>query len=293
MAATSAVPAYESTTVVPVEELPPAEPRKRSWPFIVVLILLLLGLAGLLFALSRLLSNGSKTDTVSLKVPAGCCVNKPEPQARAALEGAGFNVTEELQKNDLMPTGNVITVDPAEGTSIDVPKNQKGSAKLIVSSGANTVKMPNVVGSQLDQATNTLKAAGFGNISSQQAPSDDPSVQVGEVTQQNPASGSDVPKSQAVTLTVSSGKTKVKIPTDVVGQDAATAGATLGGLGLNVSTDSRSDANVPSGKVIGTNPPPGTQVDKGSSVTIVVSTGPPPTSSSSSSNSGSTSSASS
>jgi serine/threonine-protein kinase len=81
----------------------------------------------------------------------------------------------------------------------------------------------------------------------------------------------------------------------VVGQDAARAGATLGGLGLNVSTDSRSDANVPSGKVIGTNPPPGTQVDKGSSVTIVVSTGPPPTSSSSSSssNSGSTSSASS
>ncbi len=292
MAATNAVPAYDSTTAVPVEELPPAEPKKRSWPFIVVLILLLLLLAGLLFALSRLLSNGSNTDTVSLKVPTGCCVNKSEAQARAALEGAGFNVTEELQKNDLMPAGNVITVDPAEGTSIDVTKGQRGSAKLTVSSGANTVKMPNVVGSQLDQATNTLKAAGLSNITSRQAPSDDPSVQVGEVTQQNPGSGSDVPKNQAVTLTVSSGKSKVTIPTDVVGQDAATVGATLGGLGLDVSTESRSDASVPSGKVVGTNPQPGTQVDKGSSVTIIVSTGPPPTTSSSSSPSSSSSSSS-
>src|SRR5262245_24438275 len=85
MAATSAVPAYDSTTALPVEELPPVERKKRSWLFIAALIALLLLLAGLLFLLSRLLSNGSENNTVSLTVPAGCCVNRTEQQARAAL----------------------------------------------------------------------------------------------------------------------------------------------------------------------------------------------------------------
>jgi serine/threonine-protein kinase len=273
MAATQAVPAYESTTAVPVQDLQPAEQKRRSWPFIVVLILLLLLLAGLLFALSRVLSNGSKTDTVSIQVPTGCCVGKPEPQARDALETAGFTVNEELQKNDLVAANNVISVDPSEGTSVDVPKGQKGTAKLVVSSGANTVKMPNVVGSQLDQATNTLKAQGFTNITSQQAPSDDPNVRVGEVTAQNPAADSDVAKDQAITLTVSSGKTKVAVP-DVSGKSPAEAGGILGNAGLTVSrTQTEASDTVPSGQVTRTDPAAGVQVDKGSGVTVFVSSG--------------------
>jgi serine/threonine-protein kinase len=274
MAATRAVPAYDSTTAVPLEEAKPAEPKKRSWAFIAVIILLLLLLAGLLFALARLIGNGSKTDTVSLQIPAGCCVGKTESQARVALDGAGFNVTEQLQKNDLIAADHVISVDPAEGTSVDVPKGQRGNATLIVSSGANTVKMPNVVGSQLDQATNTLKTAGFANISSQQAPSDDPNVQVGEVTQQNPAAGSDIPKSQAITLTVSSGRSKVTVP-NVAGTSPAGAGSTLGNAGLKVnSTQNEASDTVPSGQVTRTDPAAGTQVDRGSGVTVFVSSGP-------------------
>jgi beta-lactam-binding protein with PASTA domain/predicted Ser/Thr protein kinase len=274
VAATRVVPAYDSTTAVPVQDLQPAEAKKRSWPFIVVLILLLLLLAALIYGLSRLLGDGSNTDTVSLQVPAGCCVGKPEAQARATLEAQGFTVTEELQKNDLITQGSVVNVDPSEGSSIDVTKGQKGSAKLIVSSGANTVKMPNVVGSQLDQATNTLKADGFTNITSQQAPSDDPNVQVGEVTQQNPGAGSDVPKDQAIALTVSSGKTKVSVP-DVSGKSPAEAGGTLGNAGLTVSkTQNEESETIPSGQVTRTDPTAGTQVEKGSGVTVFVSSGP-------------------
>jgi serine/threonine-protein kinase len=274
VAATRVVPAYDSTTAVPVQDLQPAEAKKRSWPFIVVLILLLLLLAALIYGLSRLLGDGSNSDTVSLQVPAGCCVGKPEAQARATLEAQGFTVTEELQKNDLITQGSVVNVDPSEGSSIDVTKGQKGSAKLIVSSGANTVKMPNVVGSQLDQATNTLKADGFTNITSQQAPSDDPNVQVGEVTQQNPGAGSDVPKDQAIALTVSSGKTKVSVP-DVSGKSPAEAGGTLGNAGLTVSkTQNEESETIPSGQVTRTDPTAGTQVEKGSGVTVFVSSGP-------------------
>jgi len=274
VAATRVVPAYESTTAVPVEDLQPAEEKKRSWPFIVVLILLLLLLAALIYGLSRLLSDDSKGDTVQLQVPAGCCVGKPETDARATLEAQGFNVSEELQKNDLIAQGLVVSVDPSEGSSVDVTKGDKGTAKLVVSAGANTVKMPNVVGSQLDQATNTLKGAGFVNISSQQATTDDPNVQVGEVTKQNPGAGADVPKNQAITLTVSSGLSKVSVP-DVSGRSPAEAGGALGNVGLSVSkTENEASETVPSGQVTRTDPAAGTQVDRGSGVTVFVSSGP-------------------
>src|SRR5262249_34427081 len=152
-------------------------------------------------------------------------------------------------------------------------KGQKGTAKLVVSSGANTVKMPNVVGSQLDQATNTLKAQGFTNITSQQAPSDDPSVKVGEVTAQNPAADSDVATDQAITLTASSGKTKVAVP-GVSGKSPAEAGGILGNAGLTVSrTQTEASDTVPSGQVTRTDPAAGVQVDKGSGVTVFVSSG--------------------
>jgi len=274
VAATRVVPAYDATTAVPAQDLQPAEPKKRSWVFIVVLILLLLLLAALIYGLSRLLSDDSKSNTVSLQVPAACCVGKPEPQARATLEAQGFNVSEELQKNDLIAQGFVVSVDPSEGSSVDVTKGDKGNAKLVVSAGANTVKMPNVVGSQLDQATNTLKGAGFVNISSQQAATDDPNVQIGEVTKQNPGAGADVPKNQAITLTVSSGLSKVSVP-DVSGKSPAEAGSALGNAGLSVSkTQNEESDTVPSGEVTRTDPAAGAQVDRGSGVTVYVSSGP-------------------
>jgi serine/threonine-protein kinase len=278
VAATQATPAYEGTTAVPVQDMQYAEPKKRSGWFLVVLILLLLLLAGLLFALARVLTNDSKTNTVSIEVPTGCCVNQPEPAARAALETAGFNVTEQTAKNDQIAAGVVISVTPSEGSKVDVQKGQRGQATLTVSGGANTIKVPGVVGSQVDQAENVLRGSGFTNITTQDAPSDDPSVQPGEVTKQNPAEGSDAPKTQLITLTVSSGPSKVNVP-DVTGQSAAEAGGALGNAGLTVSrTQNESSDTIPSGEVTRTDPPAGTSVNKGSGVTVFVSSGPPPTS---------------
>ena len=209
----------------------------------------------MLFALSRLLSDGSKTDTVSLKVPAGCCVNKPEPQARAALEGAGFNVTEELQKNDLMPTGNVISRRPGRGHEHrrhQGPEGQRQADRQQRRQHREDAQRRRLAARSGHQ--HLEGATGFSNISSQQAPSDDPNVQVGEVTQQNPASGSDVPKSQAVTLTVSSGQDEGERARRA-GKSPAEAGGTLGNAGLKVSkTQNEASDTVPSGQVTRTDP---------------------------------------
>ena len=110
-------------------------------------------------------------------------------QARTALETAGLHRDRATEKNELMPAGNVVSVDPNEGTSVDVEKGKKGQATLVVSAGANTVPMPNVVGSQVDAATKTLKQAGFMNIKTDEQPRTTPTCSSGEVTKQNPAGG--------------------------------------------------------------------------------------------------------
>jgi serine/threonine-protein kinase len=104
-------------------------------------------------------------------------------------------------------------------------------------------------------------------------PADDPKVQKGEVTKQDPAEGQDVSKTASITLTVSNGRPKVAVP-EVSGKSVAEAASILGQEGLDGSkTQSEASDTVPKDQVIRTDPPAGTEVDKGSKVTIIVSSG--------------------
>jgi serine/threonine-protein kinase len=278
MAATQAVRGVEGTTAVPVSEYAAgySEPR-RSGTFLVVLILLLLILAGLLFALAKVISGGgSNGETVDISVPQGGVVGRPEAEATKTLQTAGFDVTPIHEKNDTVAEGIVVSVDPPEGTTVKVDKGAKGKATLHVSSGANTVKMPKVVGQLQDEAVNFLRSEGFTNIQpAQEEPSDDPKVQKGEVIRQDPPEGADVAKTVPVKLTVSSGPPKVAVP-DVSNKSVAEAASILGQAGLNGSkTQAEASETVPKDQVIRTDPGAGTQVDKGSNVTIIVSSGKP------------------
>ena len=114
MAATQAVRGVEGTRAVPVSDYPAAysEPR-RSGAFLVVLILLLLILAGLLFALAKVVTGGGSSGTqVDITVPQGGVVGKPEAEATKNLQTAGFDVTPVHEKNDTVPEGTVVSVDP-------------------------------------------------------------------------------------------------------------------------------------------------------------------------------------
>ncbi|HEV3226790.1 MAG TPA: Stk1 family PASTA domain-containing Ser/Thr kinase [Acidimicrobiales bacterium] len=276
MAATQSVRSYEGTRAVPVEEYsqPYAEPR-RSGAFLVVLILLLLILAGLLFALAKVITGGTSSgQQVDISVPTGGVVGKSESEATKNLQTAGFDLNPTVrEKNDTVPAGTVVSVDPAEGTTVKVDKGTRGKATLHVSSGADTVKMPGVVGQQKDDAVRFLTSQGFTNVTTTDAPDDASGVQPGEVTKQDPAEGADVAKTAPVTLTISSGKTKVAIP-DVAGKSVAEAASILGQQGLNASkTQPEASDTVPKDQVIRTDPASGTQVDKGSNVTLIVSSG--------------------
>lgn len=86
-----------------------------------------------------------------------------------------------------------------------------------------------------------------------------------------------VPSGTTITLTVSTGEpeqpTQVPVP-DVTLQPQATAESMLRGSGFSTNTAEENSDQVPAGLVIRTDPPAGTTVDEGATVTIVLSLGP-------------------
>ncbi|HYU38336.1 MAG TPA: Stk1 family PASTA domain-containing Ser/Thr kinase [Acidimicrobiia bacterium] len=142
---------------------------------------------------------GQKVTLIVAKEPNIVVPNLAGQEAQTAqqlLQGQGFQVSLQSEPSDSVPVGRVTRSDPGAGTSV-----KKGSAvKLFVSAGPENVQVPNVVGQQVGQATQTLQAAGFQVFASEQA-TNNPSEN-GRVLAQNPAAGQQVPKGSGVTLTV-------------------------------------------------------------------------------------------
>jgi len=132
------------------------------------------------------------------------------------------------------------------------------------------VTVPRVVGKDLPTATSQLRTAGF-ETTVDRVTSGRPANQV---LAQDPAGGEQAKDGSTVTLTVSSGPGQVAVPSvDGLGEQKATA--MLVDKGLVVDRVVRqADDTVPEGRVIKTSPAAGTSVDRGSDVTLYVSSGP-------------------
>jgi eukaryotic-like serine/threonine-protein kinase len=142
-------------------------------------------------------------------------------------------------------------------------------AYLLLNGGSsNTASVPSVVGQTQAQAVKAVKKAGLNPVVVK-VPSSD---KVGIVVSSNPQFGTKVAPHSNVTLRVSAGPKKVTIP-NVVGQSESQAQSTLQGLGLQVIPKTAPNSTLPQGKVARTDPPSGTQVKQGSTVTLFVSGG--------------------
>lgn len=266
-AATAAVARYDGTRVQAATDAVVAAPphRSRTGAYIALLLVLLTILGVLLFLLYREFSGGGGGGSVA--VPN--VVTKPQAEAEQILRDAGLEPKSEEVANDQFEPGIVFAQDPADGTKVD-----KGTTvRLSVSAGAPKVAVPNVVGANVDDARDRLTTAGFAVDVRPQA---DDNVPANEVIAQNPPGGTEAPKGSTVTLTVSSGRAQVAVP-DVVGMDATDAANELGQAGFRVRTQRAPSDTVDEGLVISSDPAPGQLAEKGSTVTIVVSSGPAPT----------------
>jgi beta-lactam-binding protein with PASTA domain/predicted Ser/Thr protein kinase len=127
--------------------------------------------------------------------------------------------------------------------------------------------VPSVLGKTEADATSTLKVAGFKVKSTQQ----DSDQALGTVIDQNPKAEAHANKGSTVTIFVSRGPPQVAVP-DEVGKSIDTATNDLEALGL-VVVPRPQQSDQPQNQVLDQSPAGGTQVAKGSSVTLTVSAG--------------------
>jgi eukaryotic-like serine/threonine-protein kinase len=142
-------------------------------------------------------------------------------------------------------------------------------AGALLLGGGKQVAVPTVVGADQANAEARLRQEGFKTDSTPKT-SERPE---GEVIGQDPSGGSRAEKGSTVALTVSSGPGQVAVP-QVVGLTLPSAQGRLERAGLKSSVREEASDTVPKGRVISAAPDEGQQVDKGSEVALVASTGP-------------------
>jgi beta-lactam-binding protein with PASTA domain/tRNA A-37 threonylcarbamoyl transferase component Bud32 len=144
---------------------------------------------------------------------------------------------------------------------------------------SNQVAIPSdLVGSDQTTAKQELVSLGFLEANIRYKKKTDEDADKGQVLSVDPAPKTEIDKTKLsvtqITLTISSGKPKVNVPS-VKGKSEDEAKSAIEDAGLKVgSTDKKSSASVPKGSVVGSDPAAGSSVDKGSEVTLYVSDGP-------------------
>jgi beta-lactam-binding protein with PASTA domain len=143
---------------------------------------------------------------------------------------------------------------------------------VLAQSNKQMVAVP-AVGGQSEQAAGTaLRRVGLNPVASLASST---TVPTGLVISQSPSAGSSVEKGSQVRIVVSGGPGTASLM-DVSELTAAQAIAKLKKAGFKPSTKKQASSSVAAGRVIGTEPSANTEVQQGSPVTVLVSSGPAP-----------------
>lgn len=144
------------------------------------------------------------------------------------------------------------------------------AAVLLLSSSTAKVTVPRVTGETEAAASAKLRAAGLEPAPTLTASA---SVASGRVIDQSPSGGARVAKGARVSIVVSSGPGSVALG-GFEGLTAAEAINKLRAAGFKPSRKEQPSAKIAQGRVIGTEPPAGTELQVGSPVVVLVSSGP-------------------
>jgi serine/threonine-protein kinase len=259
--------AFAPVPVAPVDVLPPPPPvlpppvapppeRGRRWPWFAIGLLTLALAAFLIY-----LAVAGLTAADTREVPR--VVGKQLLQARQILERDGFEVQESRVRSQA-PFDQVVDQDPNPREEAD----EGSTVTLEVSGGPGTVRVPTVRGLPQAVAIEALDKRDL-KATVDRRPSD--TVDKGLAIRTVPAAGEQVERGERIQLFVSSGPEQVEVP-DVTGLSRDSAETLLTKAGLEPAVEER-ESKEPVDDVIAQNPAAGTELDRGSTVTITVSTG--------------------
>ncbi len=199
------------------------------------------------------------------KVPS--TTNLPQAEATETLEAAGFKVEVEKVHSASVGEGRVAHTNPSGGATV----TEGSTVLLAVSSGPKLAKVPILVESQRSVAVQQIRSRGLIPSVSEQSSS----LPNGQVIRQSPSAGSQVPPGSTVSITVSKGVEKARVP-NVIGKLRPEAVAALREAGLQPSvSEQETDVAAKVGRVTDQFPPPSSEVEPGSTVTVVVGKKPP------------------
>ena len=242
-----------------------AEPERRgmSWGRLLLIALAILAVAGII---GYLLFRGGGTQQV--RVPS--VVNETREQAEQLITDRGLtvgDVTEE-ETDDENAVGTVLEQNPAPDELVD-----EGSAvDLVVAVAPEQVAVPDgLVGMSEDDARQAIEAVGLtvGTVTGEESDDAEP----GEVLGTDPESGQDVAVGSAVNLVVAQEPETARVPS-VIGRPLDDARAAIEAEGLQLGNVTRQASDEPVDIVLSTDPEGGTEVESGSAVHVVISSGP-------------------
>jgi beta-lactam-binding protein with PASTA domain len=230
----------------------PPPPTREWWPWLLLLLLLVVG--GLIAW--WLLTRGDDKTTVPN------VIGLKEQVAETRIHDADLQALTARGFSD-RPPGIVFKQEPGAGTQLD----EGQTVTITISTGPARTAVPDVGGLQEQEAVSRLEAAGFESTVKRGASTKPKGI----VVDQAPLPGVTAEKGSVVTITVSSGEKPVVVPA-VVGlkQNAAVEKLTATGLVPQIQNAASTHSQ---GTVFAQKPPAGKEVDKGSKVTINVSTG--------------------
>ncbi|MGA9870257.1 MAG: Stk1 family PASTA domain-containing Ser/Thr kinase [Rhodococcus sp. (in: high G+C Gram-positive bacteria)] len=213
--------------------------------------------------------------TVNLEVSSGPeqiqvppLTGRNQQQAAQALSAVGLLLDSNIARVPSTPENldKVVEQNPSSGVGIAV-----GSpVRITLGTGPAQVRVPNVVGQQLEVAQGNVEGAGF-RVQVENIDSGQP---VGEVVSTSPSGGSNAVEGDTVTLRVSNGD-KIPMP-DLVGLTPAQALAALESAGwtgtsssFQTSTQGTLDPTQV-GRIVNQAEPAGSEITKSQSVSVDV-----------------------
>ncbi len=194
-------------------------------------------------------------------------IGQTPEEARRALEEVGLQLSADVPQEQVVEddnqVGKVVSSNPPVGQQVP-----DGSiVRITVGVEPETVNVPNVIGTDVEQARSNIEGAGL----SAQVRQVDSAEPQGRVVAQDPAGGSEVEAGTTITLEVSRGN-QLQMP-DLTGQTPEQARQTLQGLGwsgqLNVREVPVEDSSQ-EGVVVSQDVPPGTTFAQDQTITVDV-----------------------
>jgi serine/threonine-protein kinase len=264
---TTSFAALPPVVVVPEEEQEDPEAarrRRRNWWIVAALVAIIIGaLIGIL------LSRDTTTEVPSV-------AGRSLQRAEEILEQRGFSIKQPpIQVHREVEPGTVLEQDPRpsppeaeEDCSFLTLFCSKPAVTLTVSIGPGEGVIPGVAGLSAAEATKKIEGAEF-EVATEHLNSS--SVEEGKVIYSEPKAGKSATHGSTVTIFVSDGPKLVKVPV-LVDKQRRLAVQEIRSRGLTPEVGEE-ESNAPVGQVLRQAPSAGKELEPGSTVQIIVSSG--------------------